>query len=141
MKRVFRLTLSILLLAALAGYAVAADGVDNRLNIADFATCPEAFEGRRVEVSAEVIAINADSKSLELFDSQSRMLIGVRLTQLRKTDRTALMLTGVRRVVVSGRATVVGGRLVINAQRVEALPLRTSASGRTSTEAGTAGAR
>ena len=133
MKSVFRLTLSILILAGCTGLA-AAHVLDNEINIADFANCPEALEGRVVEVTGQVIAINADSKSIQLFDSQSRMLIGVRLTQLRKAGRTALISSGTRLVLVSGRVTLIEGRLVINAQRIEALSLYADANSQTTTE-------
>jgi len=122
MNKVFRLTFSVLIFASCAGLAVAYNR-DNGTDIADFASHPEAFEGRIVEVSAKVVAISADSKSLELFDSQSNTLISVRLTGLRKAERSALMLSDVRRVMVSGRATVVAGRLIIDAQRIQILPL------------------
>src|SRR5690349_13662415 len=101
MIKAFRLIPSFLLIAFFAGLA-AAHGADERLDIADFAGNPEAFSGRNIEVNARVIAINADGKSLELFDSQSNTRISVRLTQLRKAERVALMRSDVRRVLVSG---------------------------------------
>lgn len=128
MKIPFRLTLSILILVGFAGLA-AAHTNDKQINIIDLAIQPEAFEGLVVQVRAQVIAINADSKSLELFDSQSKTLIGVRLTQLRRAERYALMRGNVRQVVVTGRATVIDGRLSINAQRVEAVPVDDSVAG------------
>lgn len=45
---------------------------DERLNLADFASDPDRFAGRTVEVEARVVAINADGQSLELYDSPSR---------------------------------------------------------------------
>ena len=111
-----------LIFAAFAGLA-AAHYRDGGLDIADFASHPEIFDGRVIEVKAKVVAISADSKGMELFDSQSNTLIGVRLTGLRKSERTALMRGDVRRVVVSGRATVVGGRLTIDAERIQVLPV------------------
>src|SRR5215813_5770534 len=114
--------LSFLLIAGFAGLTNVYGG-DEGLDIADFAGHPEAFDGRMIEVNARVIAINADGKSLELFDSQSGTRIAVRLTQLRKADRVALMRSDVRRVLVSGRASVVGGRLTIDAQRVQPVAL------------------
>jgi hypothetical protein len=129
MKNAFRLTLSILIFAGFAGLAAAADSRNDPIDILTFAGQPEELEGRIVEVSAQVIAISADSKSLELFDSQTRTLIRVRLIQLRKADRTNLMRTGVRRIAVTGRASVVGGRLVVDAERIEPLPLETDVHG------------
>jgi len=120
MNKMFRFTLSFLIIA---GFAVStmALGLNDRLDLADFASHPEAFAGRLIEVNAQVIAINADGKSLELFDSQSRTRISVRLNQLRKSDRMALMGSDVRHVLVSGRASVAGGRLIIDAQSVQPL--------------------
>lgn len=128
MRIAFRLTLSILILVGFAGLAGAHIN-EKQINIIDLAIQPEAFEGRVVQIRAQVIAINADSKSLELFDSQSKTLIGVRLTQLRRAERSALMRGNVRRVVVTGRATMVDGRLIINAQRVEAVPMDDNVAG------------
>ena len=68
------------------------------------------------------MAINADGKSIELFDSASRTRIDVRLTQLRKADRLALLSSDVRRVSVSGRASIVAGRLTIDARTIQPAP-------------------
>jgi len=122
MIKAFRLIPSFLLIACFAGLA-AAHGADERLDIADFAGNPEAFSGRNIEVNDRVIAIIAYCNCLVLFDSQSNTRISVRLTQLRKAERVALMRSDVRRVLVSGRASVVGGRLTIDAQRVEPVAL------------------
>ena len=119
MTKAIRLTLSILLLA---GWA-AANGRYELLDTTDFVAHPETYEGRLVEVRADVIAIGADSKSLQLFDGQSRMIITVKLTQLSKAQRSALIRNPVRHVLVYGQVTVIEGRLVIDAHKVEALTL------------------
>ena len=137
MKRTFLLTVSLLTLTGLA----MAHGHHNQIDRAYFNVRPEDFDGRVVEISAQVIAINADSKSMELFDSDSRTLIQVRLTQLPKAERTALMRSNVRRVSVSGRASMVDGRLTINAQRITALPLENNAKDQASTNDGPDGQR
>lgn len=126
MNNTFRLTLSFLMIACLAGLTKA-HAANDRLDLAEFASHPETFAGRLIEVNAQVIAINADGKSLELFDSQSRTRISVRLTQLRKSERAALMSSDVRRVLVSGRASVVAGRLTIDAQSVQPVALNAEA--------------
>jgi|SRR5215813_7476271 len=110
MKRAFLLTISFLMLT---GVAVA----DSRKGE------PEA--PKEVEISARVIAIGADSKSMELFDSASSTMIQVNLKQLPKAERSALMLSSVRRVSVSGRASTVAGRMVIEAQKIVVLPITT----------------
>ena len=108
MKNSFRFALSMLLFAGLA--------------LSVYANQADDSEGRIVEVSAQVVAISADSKSLVLFDSPSKKMIDVRLNHLKKNDRNALIRGDVRRVLVTGRASLVDGRMVIDAQRIEALP-------------------
>ena len=119
MKRALLLVIAILICTGLAAGFSRHDEID----LADFNNHPDAYDGRLIQVSAQVIAVNADGKSLELFDSQSRTSIQVRLTELRKSERSALLRSDIRRVAVSGRATVVDGRLIIEAQRIEPLPL------------------
>jgi len=123
MTKLVQLTLSILLFAGLA----AAHGRYEPIKTADFAAHPEMYDGRLVEVRADLIAISADRKSLELFDSQSRIMITVKLTQLTKSQRSALIHSPARRLLVYGQATVVGRRLVIDAHKVEALPIDAAA--------------
>lgn len=112
-----RLTLSFVLLMGFAGVTLAG-GVIERLDIAELRRDPDAFAGRVVEVQARVIAINADGRSLVLFDSPSHTRVAVELAQLPETERIALMTTDVRQVVVRGRASIVEGRLTIQAQSV-----------------------
>jgi hypothetical protein len=108
MKNSFRFALSMLLFVSLA--------------VSVYANQPDDSDGRIVEVRAQVVAISADSKSLVLFDSPSKKMIDVRLNHLKKHDRNALIRGDVRRVLVTGRASLVDGRMVIDAQRIEALP-------------------
>jgi hypothetical protein len=126
MNKAFRLTFSFLTIIGLAGLAFASE-VSEKIDLTKFAGQPQALAGRLIEVNAQVIAINADGKSLELFDSVSRTRISVRLTQLKKADRLALMQSDVRRVSVSGRASVVAGLLTIDADSVRPVPFNTSA--------------
>ena len=62
---------------------------------------------------------------MELFDSESKTMIVVRLSQLRKSERSALINNDVRRVGVAGRVRMVGKRLMIDAERIEILPVET----------------
>jgi hypothetical protein len=117
MRKLVQLTLFILVFAGLG----AAHGRYEPIKTAEFAAHPEMYDGRLVEVRANIIAISADRKSLELFDSQSRMTITVKLTQLQRSQRNALIHSPARRLLVYGQATVIGRRLVIDAHRVEAL--------------------
>jgi hypothetical protein len=117
MNNVFKLAFSFLVIISLAGLAFASEGSE-KIDLAKFAGQPEALAGKFIEVDAQVVAINADGKSLELFDSHSRTRISVRLNQMKKADREALLMSDVRRVSVSGRASVVAGRLTIDAETV-----------------------
>jgi len=127
MNNLLKLMVSFLIIISLAGLSFATEASE-KIDLAKFAGQPEALAGRLIEVDAQVIAINADGKNLELFDAQSRTRVSVRLNQLRKAARLALMQTDVRSVSVSGRASVVAGRLTIDAEVVRPLPLNTSAS-------------
>ena len=137
MMNAIRLTLSILLLA---GWA-AAHGRYEPIDTTNFAAHPETYQGRLVEVRADIIAISADSKSLQLFDAQSKMMIGVKLTQLSKAQRSALMHSRVRHLLVYGQASVIAGRLVIEAHKVEAQPLDATVKCQPSDEKAGAGGR
>ena len=122
MMKLIRLSLSIFLLAGMA----AAHGRYERIDTTDFVNRPGDYQGRLVELTADVIAISADAKSLELFDSRSRMMITINLTQLRKTQRNALVRSPVCRLLVYGQAMVIGDRLTIDAHRVAALPIQST---------------
>lgn len=115
MNLTFRLTLSFLIVICFAGLTMAHD---ERLNVADFTSNPDAFAGRTVEVQARVVAINADGQSLELYDSPSRTRISVQLAQLSKAERKALIRSDVREVLVRGQVSMVAGRMTIHAESV-----------------------
>ena len=117
MSFTIRLTLSFILMMGFAGGALAG-GVNERLEIGELRRDPQAFAGRIVEVQARVIAINADGRSLVLFDSPSHTRVSVELAQLPETQRSVLMSTDIRQVVVRGSASMVEGRLTIHAQSV-----------------------
>jgi len=116
MNLTLRLTLSFLIVISLAGLAIARD---ERLKIVDFASNPESFAGRTVEVEARVVAINADGQSLELYDSPSHTRISVQLAQLSKAERKALIRSDVREVLVRGHVSMVAGRMTIHAESVQ----------------------
>ena len=118
MKTAFRLILSLSVITIFAGLTFAIAPAD-RVNLADFACHPEALAGRTIEVNANIVAISADGKVFEMFDSQSHTRIDVRLNQLRKADRLALLHSDLRRVSVAGRASVVAGRLTIDAESIK----------------------
>ena len=116
MSLTFRLTLSFLIVICFAGLTMAHD---ERLNIADYASDPDRFAGRTVELQARVVAINADGQSLELYDSPNRTRISVQLAQLPKAERKALIRSDVREVLVRGQVSMVAGRLTIHAESVQ----------------------
>ena len=127
MNKALKLMVSFLIVISLAALSFASNASE-RIDLAKFAGQPEALAGRMIEVDAQVIAINADGKSLELFDAQSRTRVSVRLNQLKKAARLALMHTDVRAVSVTGRASVVEGRLTIDAEIVRPLPFNAAAT-------------
>ena len=118
MNLTVRLTLSFLIVISFAGLTMAR-GAGERHSLADIASDPDGFAGRTVEVEARVVAIKADGQSLELFDSPSYTRISVQLAQLSKTERTALIRSDVREVLVRGRVSMVAGRLTIQAESVQ----------------------
>ena len=109
-----RLTLAILLLAGLASASVGYQPVDTT----DFANRAATYQGQLVAVTGQVCAVNADGKSVRLFDANSKALIDVSISHLQRSQRRALMLGPVRRVSVYGRAAVQNGKLSIDAHRV-----------------------
>ena len=124
MNRSVSLSLLLFIFLSFARVAVA-DGSHDKTNIADFLNNPDAFASPLVEINARVIAINANSKSMELFDSKTRTMILVNLSQLEKSDRYALIRTDVRQVSVTGRANMVNGRLLITADSVQIVTIDT----------------
>ena len=112
-----RLALAIFLLTGLA----AANSRYERIDTADFMNRAEAYQGRLVLVRGDICAVNADRKSIRLFDTQTRALIDVQLTQLKKVQRSALMLNPVLHVSVYGRVEPRNGRLIIDAHQVVAI--------------------
>ena len=113
-----RLTLAILLLAGLT----AANTKYERIDSSDFVTRGDAYQGRLVAVTGEVCAVNADGKSVRLFDPDTRALIDVTLNQMNRSQRRSLMLNPVRHVSVYGRAEVINGRVFIEAHQVIVRP-------------------
>ena len=133
MNRTFFLSALLVLLTGATAMATT-DGRYTKINIADFCNHPEALNGRLVEISARVIAINADSNSMELFDSESRTMIVVKMAGLPKAERSALVNNDIRRATVAGRASMVDGRLVIDAQRIQAASLDAGAQAQSPSE-------
>lgn len=92
-----------------------------QLNWQDFVSHPADYEGRRVLITAEVVAVSADYKALDVFDARSKAMIGISLTRLPKAQRRALIVEPVRQVAVYGRVEIKRGHAVIKADRVTPL--------------------
>ena len=113
-----RLTFAILLLAVVASASVEYQPIDTT----DFANRAATYQGQLVAVTGQVCAVNADGRSVQLFDANSKALIDVSLSHLQRSQRRALILGGVRRVSVYGRAEVQNGKLSIDAHKVVVQP-------------------
>jgi hypothetical protein len=109
-----RLTLTVLILSVV----VVANDAYQPIDTTNFANRADSYQGRLVAVSGAVVAINADRKSIEIFDSNTKALIEVRLLTLTKAQRNALMLNAVRKVSVYGKTEVRKGKLSIDAHKV-----------------------
>ncbi len=111
---IIRLTLTVLILTVV----VVANDAYEPIDTTNFANRADSYQGRLVAVSGAVVAINADRKSIEIFDSNTKALIEVRLLTLTKAQRNALMLNAVRKVSVYGKTEVKNGKLSIDAHKV-----------------------
>jgi hypothetical protein len=111
---IIRLTLTVLILSVV----VVANDAYEPIDTTNFANRVDSYQGRLVAVSGAVVAINADRKSIQIFDIHTKALIEVRLLTLTKAQRNALMLNGVRKVSVYGKTEVRNGKLSIDAHKV-----------------------
>ena len=114
--KIIRLILTVLILAAVA---VASDEYEP-IDTTNFAHRADAYQGRLVAVSGSVVAVNADRKSIQIFDTNTKALLEVSLLKLTKTQRNALILNPVRKVSVYGKTEVRNGKLSIDAHKVVA---------------------
>jgi len=96
----------------------------SQVELKEFANRSTDWDGRRVAVTAEIVSVSADARTLNVFDNDSKMLVGVSLSQLSKTQRLALVGGPVHRVSVYGRVEMKNGRAVIKADQV--MPLATN---------------
>ena len=94
------------------------------VDLKEFVNRSAELEGRRVAITAEIVAVSADARTMNVFDNDSKTLVGVSLTQLSKSRRQILVGEPVRRVSVYGRVEVKNGRAVIKADQV--MPLATN---------------
>jgi len=113
---IFRLILTVLILAVVA---VASDEYEP-IDTTNFANRADTYQGRLVAVSGSVVAVNADRKSIQIFDTNTKALLEVSLLKLTKAQRNALILNPVRKVSVYGKTEVRNGKLAIDAHKVVA---------------------
>jgi len=89
--------------------------VDSR----ELSLSPEAYVGRLVSLTGEIVSISADGDSFHLYDGRSPMVIGISLSQLKKSSKHALVNHPVHRVSVFGRLNIRDGRITLEATRIE----------------------
>jgi len=95
-----------------------------QIDLKEFAAHPAEFEGRRIAVTADIVSVGADLRTVNIFDNESKALVGVSLGQLSKAQRQSLANEPVHRVSVYGRVEVKNGRAIIKADQV--MPLATN---------------
>ena len=103
---------------------VKSEGGYAQVDMKEFANRSAELEGRRVAITAEIVAVSADARTVSVFDNDSKALVGVSLTQLSKAQRQTLVGSPVHRVSVYGRVEMKNGRPVIKADQV--MPLATN---------------
>lgn len=82
------------------------------------------LEGHKVAITADIISISADRRSLVVFDNTTKTLANVSLAQLGKSQRRSLIADPIHRVSVFGRVEIKNGRALIKADQV--MPLTTN---------------
>ncbi len=107
--------------ALVLGQARAVKNDYGQIDLKEIVNRPADYQGRQVTVIADVVSVNADYKSLDVFDAATKALIGVSLAQLSRTQRQALVTEPVHRVSVSGRIEMKNGRATIKADKVTPL--------------------
>jgi|SRR5262245_35540276 len=115
-----RITIAIVMLAGIANASASYQSIDTT----NFANRAATYEGQLVAVSGQVCAVNADGKSIRLFDKDSKAIIDVSLDHVQRTQRRQLMMSGVRQVVVYGKAEVKDGKLTIDAHKLSWTPAK-----------------
>lgn len=102
----------------------AADNGYVQVELKNIAGRASELEGRRVAVTADIVSVNADFRSMKVFDNASKTYVSVSLEQLSKSRRQALMNEPVLRVSVFGRVEVKNNHTVIKADQV--MPMATN---------------
>lgn len=89
-----------------------------QVEAADLLLRPAEYRGRRVTLTAQIVAVNARREALDLFDQHSRTLVSVSLAELPKAQRQQLLTEAIHHVTVYGLADLQNGRLVLKAEQV-----------------------
>src|ERR1051326_1943045 len=95
--------------------------------LADCASAPEEYQGKLVTVTADVVSVDAKYQGINLFDTNTKTLMGVSLMRLTKAQRRSLVIEPVHRVAVYGSVTTKAGRLMIEAHKVVPMIVDTAA--------------
>ena len=98
-----------------------------QVELADCASTPEEYQGKLVTVTADVISVDAKYQGINIFDTNSKTLMGVSLTRLPKAQRRWLVTEPVHRVAVYGNVATKDGRCLIEAHKVVPMIVDTSA--------------
>jgi hypothetical protein len=123
MKAVRSFFLICVLVVIAAGQGHMVDQDLPQVDLRDFVNRPAEYLGRRVAITVDVISVSADYRAINVFDSKSKALIGVSLTQLPRQMRQSLVSEPVRRVLIYGRIEMKRGRAVIKAEKITPLEL------------------
>lgn len=113
--------------AAFAQGRTTANNIDNnyaQIDLKEISNRAVELDGHRVAITADIISIGADRRSLVVFDNNTKTLANVSLVQLGKTQRHSLITDPIHRVSVFGRVEIKNGRAVIKADQV--MPLTTN---------------
>lgn len=92
-----------------------------RIELKDVVSRPADYQGRRVLVTADVVSIGADYRSLTVFDAASKSLVLISISQLPKSQRQMLINGPVTRITVWGKSELRKGRMTIMADKVSAI--------------------
>ena len=100
------------------------DGNYAQTDLKEISSHAVELEGHKVAITADIISISADRRSLVVFDNNTKTLANVSLAQLGKSQRHSLIADPIHRVSVFGRVEIKNGRAVIKADQV--MPLATN---------------
>jgi hypothetical protein len=88
------------------------------IDIKEVVKRPAEYQGRQVTVTADIVSIHANYRSLDVFDANAKALIGVSLVGLPRAQRQALITEPIHRISVAGRIEMKNGRAIIRAEKV-----------------------